>query len=83
MSNNFTGVNFINVLRARFSYKILALKITKPKVTRASCSKAFSEGLSYEKRACKMLMKLTQGETLCTSFFLLPNTRLILVTTSI
>jgi len=48
-------VNFINVLYTRFLYKILAPKITKPNVFREKLLNL----LSYEKRAGKLLMKLT------------------------
>jgi len=51
------GVNFINVLRATFSYKIMAPKITKPNIIREKLLNL----LWYEKPARKMLMKLTQG----------------------
>jgi len=47
------GVNFINVLGACFSYKILAPKITKPNVTREKLPKR----LTYKKGARKTLMK--------------------------
>ena len=52
---NQTGANFINILLARFLYKILAPKITNPNVTRESCPK----GLLYRKQVHKMLMKWT------------------------
>ncbi len=48
------AVNFINVLRACFSHKILAPKITKLKVIREKLLNL----LSYKKRSRKMLMKL-------------------------
>ncbi len=51
----YTWVNFINILCAHFLYKILAPKITKPNVIREKLLNL----LSYEKRARKMLMKLT------------------------
>jgi len=51
------GINFINVLGTRFLYEILVPKISKPNVTREKLLNL----LSYEKRACKMLMKLTPG----------------------
>jgi len=51
------GVDFINILRLHFSYKILAPKITKLNVTREKLLNL----LSYEKCSNKMLMKLTPG----------------------
>jgi len=50
------GVNFINILHAPFSYKILTPKITKPNLTREKLLNL----LSYKKLARKMLMKLTR-----------------------
>jgi hypothetical protein len=49
-------VNFINVLSPRYSYKISVSKITKPNVL---TKKNLLNLLSYEKRAHKILMKLT------------------------
>jgi len=51
------GVNFINVLCARFSYKILAPKITK------LCFgfEVLPPKSLYKKRTSKTLMKLTPG----------------------
>ncbi len=53
----YPGVNFINVLHAQYSYKILMPKITKPNVFREK----MLNSLSYEKGGQKMLMKLTTG----------------------
>jgi len=52
------GVNFINILRKCFLYKILAPKITK------LCFgfEALAPKILYEKRAHITLMKLTQGK---------------------
>ncbi len=49
------GVNFINVLREHFLNKIFGAKISNPKVS----FKVFCAKILYEKRALKMLMKLT------------------------
>jgi len=54
------GVNFINVLQARFLYKILAPKITKL-CFGFETRKKLPKRLSYQKRALKTLMKLTIG----------------------
>jgi hypothetical protein len=51
------AVNFINVLRTCFSYKILAPKITKPNVTREKLHICFCT-----KTERKMLLKLTPGD---------------------
>jgi len=54
------GVDFINILRARFLYEILA-----PKISTQSTGYVQKFGnknsLSYKKRASKKLMKLTAG----------------------
>ncbi len=52
-------------------YEILAPKITKPNVIKEKLQNL----LSYEERACKMLMKLTPGSLFLGSsqFFLLPQ----------
>jgi hypothetical protein len=55
--NSYTAVNFINVLRANFLYKILAPKITKSNVIRGK----LLNSLLNEKQACKILIKLTPG----------------------
>jgi len=47
-NNNCIGVNFINILRARFSYESAFLSLHFGK-----------KALLYEKRMRKMLMKLT------------------------
>jgi len=54
-TQNLVCLNFINVLRTHFLYNILAPKITKPNITREKLLNL----LTYEKCACKMLMKLT------------------------
>jgi len=65
-----SAVNFITVLCDRFSYKILAPKITKLKVTREK----LREVLLYEKFAQKTLMKLTPGSfTLSGSWAMFPG----------
>jgi hypothetical protein len=51
------GVNFINILRTRFLYKIFVPKIIKPNVTREKLLKR----LTYKKLASKMLMKFNAG----------------------
>ncbi len=51
------GVNFINVLRVCFLYKIFGAKISNPKHSFV----IFGKKISYEKRYCKMLMKLNLG----------------------
>ncbi len=52
------GVNFINILRARFfCQNPFAIKSQSQNVTREK----LPEALSYENRSCKMLMKLTKG----------------------
>jgi hypothetical protein len=53
----FFAVNLINILHARFLYKILAPKITKPNVNREKLPKR----LPYKKGTHKTLMKLTTG----------------------
>jgi len=57
------GVNFINILREQFSYEILAPKIS---TQNTAFVQNFGDKnvLSYKKRACKKLMKLTAGSTL-------------------
>jgi hypothetical protein len=64
------GVNFINILRAHFLYKILEPKITKPNATREKLPKR----LTYKKGKHKMLMNLTPGvnftNVLCAAFTL-------------
>jgi len=52
-----TGVNFIKVIRARFSNKILAPKITKLLFG----FEVLAPKILYEKCAHKMLAKLTTG----------------------
>jgi hypothetical protein len=47
-------VSFINVLRECFLFEILVPKITKPTVIRENLLNLHL----YEKRACKMLLKL-------------------------
>ncbi len=54
LMNEWFAVNFINILRKHFSYKILAPKITKPKV-----DKLPKRITTYEKCARRTLMKLT------------------------
>jgi len=49
------GVNFINVLIERFSYKIFGPKISNPKASFV----VFGTKILYKKRALKTLMKLT------------------------
>ncbi len=48
-------VNFINILRAYFLYKILAPKISNPKHTFV----IFGAKILYKKCACRMFKKLT------------------------
>jgi len=48
-----SGVNFINVLRAHFSYEILAPKITKPNVTREKLMKSCQKDLLTKKAPIK------------------------------
>jgi len=52
------GVNFINILCTDFSYEILVPKVTKL----AFGFEILAPNILYEKRAHKMLMKLTPGE---------------------
>jgi len=52
------GVNFINVLRARFLYKILVPKLQSC-VLGLKLEKSCQKQLLYEKRWSKTLMKLT------------------------
>ncbi len=63
LSNGGPGVNFINILHARFSYKILVPKITKPNITREKRPKR----LTYKKCVHKTLMKLTPDHNNLTS----------------
>jgi len=48
------SVNFINILRAHFLYKMLAPKITKPNLSREKLQNL----LSHKKQAHKKLIKL-------------------------
>jgi len=62
-----SGVNFINILRVYFTYKILAPKITK------LCFgfEILAPKILYKKCVCKTLMKLTpEDETLDSSSLL-------------
>ncbi len=54
---HYLGVNFINVLRVHFSYKIFGAKISNPKASFV----VFGTKISYKKCARMMLMKLTVG----------------------
>jgi len=54
------GVNFINVLRTHFSYKILHQKLQ----SFVLALRLFGAKILYEKYARKMLMKLTAGKDL-------------------
>jgi len=49
------AVNFINILRARFSYKILSAKISNPKASFV----VFGTKILYKKPVRNLLMKLT------------------------
>jgi len=63
------GVNFINILRARFSYEILVPKITN---LCFGIETFWRQKIVYKKRVCKTLMKLTAGvnfiNILCSPF---------------
>jgi hypothetical protein len=54
-----TGVNFINFLRARFLYKIFGAKISNPKASFV----VFGAKTLCKKRVPRTLMKLTTGRT--------------------
>jgi len=54
----FTALNFTNFLHATFLSIFWGQKNLKPNVIREK----FGNLLSHEKRACKMLMKLTPGK---------------------
>jgi len=61
----FSGVNFINILPAHFSYKIFSAKISNPKVSFV----VFDAKILYKKRMQKTLMKLTTG-FVCLSYLM-------------
>jgi len=57
----FPAINFINIIQAHILYKLLAPKIPKPCFGFVTREKLLNL-LSYEKRARKMLMKLTPSD---------------------
>jgi hypothetical protein len=62
-----SGVDFINILHSQFSYQFLAPKIST-RNTAFVQNFGDKNALSYKKRACKKLMKLTVGFKLCISY---------------